>query len=131
LRRQLRRAWREGLAEQQADSLSRLRNELLGVPVVSADFRSGWGEITFGDGAVVRLWQCHRPAIRALRVAAREGDVVLVQADNHGHCWALYFGTLEGRLPIMCRDLRARSAQGGISPMTSLPVPGPDDLIDA
>jgi hypothetical protein len=116
LRRRLRRAWRDGLAEQQADSLTRLRTELLGQPVANIEFRSGLGELTYANGVVVRLWMCHRPAIRALRCAARDGDAVLVEAANHGHCWALYFGTLEGRLPIICRDLRVRNEQGGLSP---------------
>jgi hypothetical protein len=94
--------------------------------VVSTDHHGTIGEIAFGDGTVVRLWLCHRPALKALRTAATEGYVVLVQADHHSHCWALYFATLEGRLPLMCRELRVRDAQGGIGAPPDPAVPVPD-----
>lgn len=114
LRRRLRRAWRQGMAEQRAAALHTLRAGLTGVPVHSAAYHGTIAEIGYADGTVVRLWLSHRPAVKALRQAVADGAVVLVQADDHRHCWALYFATLEGRLPLMCRDLRVRLDQGGL-----------------
>ncbi len=114
LRRRLRQAWRQGVAEQRAVTLRALRAGLTGVPVQSAAYHGTITEIRYADGTVVRLWLSHRPAVKALRQAVADGVVVLVQADDHRHCWALYFSTLEGRLPLMCRDLRVRLDQGGL-----------------
>jgi hypothetical protein len=123
LKRRLKRAWREGIAQQRATALLRLRLQVTGVPLLSADYHGMIGELAWSDGTVARLWLCHRPAVKALRLAAREGVAVLVQADDHGHCWALYFATLEGRLPLLCRDLRVRDSQGGPSHPVAVPAP--------
>lgn len=123
LKRRLKQAWREGIAQQRATALLRLRLQMTGVPLLAADYHGMIGELTWSDGAVARLWLCHRPAVKALRLAARDGFAVLVQADDHGHCWALYFSTLEGRLPLLCRDLRVHDAQGGPSRPVAVPAP--------
>jgi hypothetical protein len=115
LRRRLKGAWREGVAEQRSVGLAHLRTELIGVPVLSVGWHSTISEITYADGTVVRLWLSHRPAVKALRTAVRDGVVALGRADDHGHCWALYFATREGRRALMCGDLRVRTAQGGVA----------------
>jgi hypothetical protein len=114
LQRRLKRAWRQGMAQQRAVALHGLRSELSGVPILAVDCRSPISEITFADGTVIRLWLSHRPSVKALRTAVREGPVVMSRADDHGHCWALYFATADGRRPLMCRDLKLRPAQGGL-----------------
>jgi hypothetical protein len=116
LQRRLRRVWREGMAAQRADMLIRLRTDLTGVAVASAASSGAVTEVAWADGTVARLWLCHRPAVEALRTAGRDGHVVLVRADHHGHFWALYFATLEGRLPVLCRDLRINAGDGGTGP---------------
>jgi hypothetical protein len=131
LRHRLRKAWKAGVADQHADSLARLREDLIGVPVLSADDRHTIGEIACANGLVIRTWLSYRPAMRALAAAAAGGDVALVHAADHGHCWALYFSTLEGRLPLMCRDLRVRRNQGGMSPASRVPAPISDAPLPA
>jgi hypothetical protein len=113
LRRRLKRAWREEVARRLARELVHLRVDLSGVPVVSAHSQGTIAEVEWADGTVVRLWLSHRPAVAALGSSAGEGGAVLVRADHHGHCWALYFATPAGRLPVLCRDLRVRAPQGG------------------
>jgi hypothetical protein len=125
LRRRLRRTWRESVAERRAESLQRLRGELHGALLRSSTYRGQLSELVFEDGVTVRLWTCHRPAIKALCAATRNGDVRLIRADHHGHCWALYFATLEGRLPVICRDLLVHDDFGGLRAATGSDVRSP------
>lgn len=109
----LQRSLRVGLAERNETTLAVLRSSALGSAAVGVENRGTITELTFAAGSQVRLLYCHRPTVRRLRNAIAGGVAVLDDAANHGQCWGLYFQTVEGRLPLLARQVRVLPGRGG------------------
>jgi len=124
LRWSLRREWRAGIAARRKSTLERIRDSVLGTSPQAVNWSGPTTDIYFGDGTILRLGPCHRPAVRALRAAMDAGGAYLAQVSDHGRCWGVYFASPAGWLGLLSSELLVDRSGGRSRASVSPLAPG-------